>query len=240
MNIMSRRPGNPNVAVASLRVSTDEQKLGPEAQRAAIEAWAAREGVRIAAWFIDEGVSGGADLGERPGLVAAIAALREHGAGVLVVAKRDRLARDVYVALSIERVVVAAGARIVCADGVANGDTAADSFLRTILDGAAAYERALIRARTKAALQAKRLRGERTGMVPFGFMVAADGKSLVQNPVEQPVVALVAELRRAGKSIRQIVAECARAGVVGRSGKLLTKTQVERLVRRLNPAARLA
>jgi DNA invertase Pin-like site-specific DNA recombinase len=240
MTFMSRRPGDPSVAVASLRVSTDEQKLGPEAQRAAIGAWATREGVRVAAWFSDEGVSGGADLVERPGLVAAIAALRELRAGVLVVAKRDRLARDVYVALTLERVVAAAGARVACADGVANGDTPADAFLRTILDGAAAYERALIRARTKAALQAKKSRGERVGMVPFGYMLAPDGKILLESPIEQQVLGLVAGLRRGGLSIRRIVCECARAGVTGRSGRPLSKTQIERLLRRSSSATRVA
>ncbi len=39
------RSGSPLVAVAYIRVSKDDQKLGPEAQRAAVEAWAAREGV---------------------------------------------------------------------------------------------------------------------------------------------------------------------------------------------------
>lgn len=42
---MGTRPGDPKRAVAYLRVSTDEQRLGPEAQRAAIAAWGAREGV---------------------------------------------------------------------------------------------------------------------------------------------------------------------------------------------------
>ena len=53
------RPGNPLSAVAYLRVSTDEQKLGPEAQRAAIQSWANREGVSVVAWHTDAGVSGG-------------------------------------------------------------------------------------------------------------------------------------------------------------------------------------
>jgi len=47
------RPGNARLAVAYLRVSTEDQKLGPEAQRAAIEPWAAREGVQVAAWHVD-------------------------------------------------------------------------------------------------------------------------------------------------------------------------------------------
>lgn len=49
------------------------------------------------------GVSGAASVEERPGLVAALAALRVHGAGVLVAAKRDRIARDTVVAAMVER-----------------------------------------------------------------------------------------------------------------------------------------
>ena len=59
---MSKRvkSGSPLVAVAYLRASKDEQRLSPEAQRAAVEAWAAREGVQVAAYFIDQGVGQGA------------------------------------------------------------------------------------------------------------------------------------------------------------------------------------
>ena len=46
-------------AVAYLRVSTEDQALGPEAQRAAIEAWAARQGVQVLSWHLDQGVGGG-------------------------------------------------------------------------------------------------------------------------------------------------------------------------------------
>ena len=80
-------------AVGYLRVSTQDQHLGPEAQRATIETWAAREGVQVTAWHVDMGVSGATPIDARPGLVAALASLREHGAGILVVAKRDRICR---------------------------------------------------------------------------------------------------------------------------------------------------
>src|SRR5580692_8132311 len=94
---MSKRVkvGSPLVAVAYIRVSKDEQKLGPEAQRASIEAWAAREGVSVASWQVDQGVCSVTPIEGRPALLAALGALREYGAGVLVVAKRDRIARDV-------------------------------------------------------------------------------------------------------------------------------------------------
>src|SRR4051812_45825885 len=95
--------GNPLVAVAYLRASTEGQRLSANAQRAALKAWAAREGVTVASWHLDQGVSGGSDIEDRPALVQALSALRAVRAGVLVVAKRDRIARDVYIAATIER-----------------------------------------------------------------------------------------------------------------------------------------
>jgi DNA invertase Pin-like site-specific DNA recombinase len=228
---MAKRIANPRLAVCYVRVSTEDQKLGPEAQRAAVEAWAAREGVQVAAWHVDQGVSGGSDLGDRPALVAALGELRALGAGVLVVAKRDRLARDVYVAATIERAVATGGARVVSADGTANGDTPADQFMRSILDAAAAYERALIRARTKAALAAKRARGERSGEVPYGFH-AVEGGRLEADEAEQAVLGVVAELRTAGLSHRAIVTELGVRGLVSRAGRPFAKTQIARMLAR--------
>jgi len=226
------KPGNPRLAVAYVRVSTDDQRLGPEAQRAAVEAWAAREGIQVAAWHVDHGLSGAMAVEARPALCAALAALRAHGAGVLVVAKRDRIARDVVIAATVERAAAGAGARLVSAGGEGNGDTPADQFMRTVIDGAAAYERGLIRARTKAALAAKSAKGERVGGVPFGFGLAADGSTLAAEPREQAVLVKVRELRAAGLTLRGIVAECERAGIVSRSGRPLSLTQVARIAGR--------
>jgi DNA invertase Pin-like site-specific DNA recombinase len=217
-----------------MRASKTEQALSPEAQRAAVEAWAAREKVNVIAWHLDHGLSGGSELDDRPALGAALGELRARGAGVLVVARRDRLARDSAIAIAIERAARACGARVASADGVANGDSPADDFLRRILDAAAEYERALIRARTKAALTAKRARRERAGEVPFGFSLAADGKTIVENKAEGEVIETVRRLRERGLSLRAIVAECARLGMVSRSGRPFQKTQIERMTR-INP-----
>ncbi len=213
-----------------MRVSTEDQNLGPEAQRSALEAWAAREGVRIAAWHEDHGVSGAAPVESRPGLGAALTALRELGAGVLVVAKRDRVARDVVIAATVGRAAAAAGARLVSADGTGPGDTPADEFMRTVIDGAAAYERGLIRARTKAALGVKKARGERVGEVPYGYRVAADARALEENPAEQAVLAQVRELRAAGRSQRAIASDLAAAGLLSRAGKPFGQTQIARML----------
>ena len=185
----------------------------------------------MVSWHVDAGVSGAADLADRPALAAALGALRALGAGLLVVAKRDRLARDVYFAAAIDRAVASSGSRVVSADGTANGDTPADAFMRTILDAAAQYERALIRSRTKAALAAKRAKGERTGTVPYGFAADECGR-LVECAAEQAVIAQVRALRDAGLTFRGIVAELARVGVVGRTGRALDVRQVHNLLAR--------
>ena len=53
--------------------------------------------------FSDEGVSGTADLDKRTGLLAALAALSKDV--VLLVAKRDRIGRDVLLIKTVERMV---------------------------------------------------------------------------------------------------------------------------------------
>jgi len=222
-------PGDPTVAVAYLRVSTEDQHLGPEAQHAAITTWAARENVSIAAWFTDKGVSGARELDDRLGLAAAVTALRTHGAGLLVVARRDRLARDTVVAGLIERAVARARARVVAADGAGNGEGPAAEFMRTILDGAAAYERAMIRARTSAALRAKRARGERAGTTPWGCSSTQDGQ-LVPNEAESAITLRARALQAAGLTHRGIVAQLAAEGIRGRRGRPLAKGQVQRLL----------
>lgn len=228
----SKPSTDPRKAVAYIRVSTEDQHLGPDAQRAALAVWAERNGVTIVATFEDKGVSGGAAIDRRPGLMAALDALAEHGAGVLAVAKRDRLARDTMIAAMAERLAERAGARIVSADGVGEGNDPAAALLRGMVDLFAAYERAMIRTRTVAALAQKKARGERTGAVPVGCRVAADGRTLEADPVEAEIVAAVVKARAAGLSIREIAAELAAAGMRTRKGGEIQSTQVARILRR--------
>jgi len=158
------------IAVAYLRVSTDAQDLSLDAQRRAIESFAAAQGYEIARVCIDEGISGAAPLDRRPALLEALTALKHDDAVALIVAKRDRLARDVVTAALAERMAQRAGASVLTASGVGNGDAPENELMRTIVDAFSQYERSLISCRTRAALQAKRARGERvSGHPPFGF-----------------------------------------------------------------------
>lgn len=133
---MDRRHRASGRAFGFVRVSTAEQAksgLGVEAQRAAIDAAAVRQRLALGDTFVDAAVSGGLPLERRPALVAALEALRKGDA--LIVAKRDRLGRDVLNVAMIERLAGRKGARIVSAAGEGTDDDGPTSVLmRQIVD----------------------------------------------------------------------------------------------------------
>lgn len=103
---------DPQRVIGYVRVSSGDQRLGPDAQRMALEQWCAAHGGQLVLTCTDRGVSGGAAPDQRPGLLAALAAIKKFAAGVLLVAKRDRLARDTLVAAMVERLAERDGARV--------------------------------------------------------------------------------------------------------------------------------
>lgn len=148
-------------AIGLIRVSTPDQLLGLEAQRSAIQKFSAERGIDVLS-IISEVVSGGARISERIGLAAALDAAKRLGADHLIVAKRDRLSRDPLTALLTERTLGDHGATVLCADGN-NEQDPQSVFMRRILDAAAELERAMIGARTKAALAALKASGVKLG-----------------------------------------------------------------------------
>lgn len=213
-------PTRPSRAFGYLRVSTDQQAdsgLGLDAQRAAVEAAAKRLGLPLVELFEDAGLSGALDLESRPSLFAAVQALKRGD--VLVIAKRDRLGRDLVGVAMIERQIMRKGARIISAAGEGTEGTDASAMLqRQILDVFAEYERRLIGQRTKAALRAKRERGELAGNLPYGYSLNPDGRTLEANPAEAAVLSIMRELRAAGYSQREVAAELNRQGFRTRRG----------------------
>lgn len=220
--------------IGYIRVSSEQQAesgAGLAAQRAAVEAFARKQGITLSAVHADEAISGAAGLEDRPGLMAAIGELRRGD--VLVIPKRDRLGRDMMAVLTIERAVQKRGAAILSADGVGNGDEAADKFMRTVIDAAAAFERDLIRARTRTALAAKRKAGQRTGDIPFGYRLADDGVNLIPVPAEQKVIEQIVACHEAGLSLRKIAAVLNDAATATKkAGRQWQSETVRRVIRR--------
>jgi DNA invertase Pin-like site-specific DNA recombinase len=149
------RAMHPSPVIAYYRVSTSKQSLGIDAQREAIARFAAAHGHAIAGEHVEVETGKGADaLDRRPKLKAALAEAKKLKAPV-VVAKLDRLSRDVHFiwGLMTHRVPFI----------VAELGPDVDPFMLHIYAALAEKERRMISERTKAALKAAKARGVKLG-----------------------------------------------------------------------------
>jgi DNA invertase Pin-like site-specific DNA recombinase len=144
-----------------LRVSTDEQGNGLDAQRTALEHAGEFKNWAILEWIRDEGRSG-KDL-ERPGLKRALELIAAGKADGLAVAKLDRLSRSVIDAGQLAEWFAAAGARLVALDLNIDTSTPSGLMILHVLAAVAQWERETIAARTRAGLAELRARGQPTG-----------------------------------------------------------------------------
>jgi DNA invertase Pin-like site-specific DNA recombinase len=211
---MPRRPRTIDhaAAIGYVRTSTGRQENSLAAQRDAIDAFARRAGLRVVAVHQDAGVSGGSAVVEREGFNAAVAQLRETGAGTLIIAKRDRLARDLVQSALATRLVERMGAKVRSADGSGNAEGPEGTLLAQMLDAFAQFERALIAGRTRAALRARRDRQLRfTLHPPFGWRWDRKGR-MVAVPEQQETWKRMKRLRARGVTYREIGTRLMREG----------------------------
>ena len=145
-------------AIAYTRVSTAQQGksgLGLEAQQAALTRFAEAEGYNLIQTFEEIETGKGADaLDRRPQLTAALKVARQHKAPIIV-AKLDRLSRDVHFISGL----MAHRTPFIVAELGAD----ADPFMLHLYAAFAEKERRMIAQRTKDALAAAKARGVKLG-----------------------------------------------------------------------------
>lgn len=227
--------------IAYIRVSTDRQAesgLGLEAQIAQCEAYAKSIGAEISQVFTDGGISGGKCLEERPVLGEAINTLRKGD--LLLVAKRDRLGRDVAFVSLIEKAIKKRKASLISASNEGTfGDENDPSNLmvRRMTDVFSELEKATGSWRTRKALQAKKVKGERVGHIPFGYRLADDGVRLEKDEAEQEILRQMSELRALGLSIRKIADELNKRGAFNRGESKWNNASTHRILGSMEMAA---
>lgn len=211
--------------VAYYRVSTKMQGLGIDAQAAACRQFAAAaDDVEIVGEF-SEKESG--KMSERPQLAAAIAMCRRRKA-TLLVAKLDRLTRDVVFGMTLKNSGVEFRA-LDCPE--------MNTLLLGIMLSLAQHERELISQRTKAALAALKAQGKKLGS-PRGITpeclaaAAAANKERANNAANKLAWQLVSALLAAGRRQVDCVAALNEGGYLTPRGKEWTAAGVARLTKR--------
>lgn len=149
--------------IAYLRVSTDRQDNGLNAQRTAILRWADYREHEVVAWLADPDVSGTKPLEKRKAGAEALSMLARGDADMLAVAKLDRLSRSVHDFSGILDLARRQGWGVAAIDLDVDTATTNGKMLAHMLVILAEWERDIISDRTKAGLAAVRAKGIRIG-----------------------------------------------------------------------------
>jgi len=222
-------------AIAYYRVSTARQArsgLGVEAQKSVVKRFAEGEGFDLIAEHVEIETGKGADaLDRRPELAAALARARKEKCPVLV-AKLDRLSRDVHFisGLMAHRVPFI----------VADLGAEADPFMLHLYAALAEKERALISARTKAALAAKKARGAKLGnpRAADAAVKAHAANRAAADRFAANILPIVSDIQAAGQtSLREIAAALNARGVRTARGGAWGSSSVRNLLMRKSRAA---
>lgn len=223
--------------VGYCRVSSQEQVEGTslKAQEDQIRAYAAMKGLDLRAVLVDAGVSGGKPLASRLEGCRLAEMVESEEVQAVIITKLDRGFRSASDCLNN---VEAWERRGVSLHILNLGGTTIDTgtptgkFFITVMAGAAELERNLIRERCNEGRKIRKAQGCRVGEIPFGFSLAADGKTLLRCGEEQEAISLALDLRAQGYSASGIAAELNRRGIATKKGSQWTHKQVIRLFQR--------
>jgi len=210
-------------AFAYLRVSGKSQIEGDgfPRQEAAIRAYAKRQGITIAGWFKEQGVSGTKSVADRPAFVAMMEALHSDGVKLVLIENLSRLARDLMVQESIIEDLNRHGFQLVSVSepDLCNDDPSR-TLIRRILGAFHEFEKQMVTIKLRGArVRAKAKRGRCEGRKPFGTL-----------PGEKEVLARIFELRDAGATA---IAEALNTeGHKTRSGKKWLQPTISKILNR--------
>jgi len=216
--------------VAYLRVSTSRQGrsgLGIEAQRENIARFAAAEGYELIGEYVEVETGTGSDaLERRPQLTAALNAARRRK-GSVVVAKLDRLSRDVHfisglMSHKVPFIVTELGADV-------------DPFILHLYAALGEKERNLISGRTKAALAVKKAQGKVLGgpKLPEAREAAQVVIKTNADRYAANVLPLIKDAQRAGaKTLRDIADALNARGIATARGGRWHATSVKNILKR--------
>lgn len=234
-----RGAGNGNiVAVSYVRVSTDDQAregFSLDAQQERIRAYCAAKRYDLVWEFIDDGHSGRTT--NRPAFQEMMQAVREGlvvggrptRIGAVVVAKFDRLNRNLYEFLATQQEIRQHHADFASVDETVDTRGPFGRFFVQVIAAFAELESGIIGERVRQGMMQKARTGGFNGMSPpFGYDLR-DG-TLVVNGDEAVVVRKICTWKRSGKSLSWIAERLNRDGIPTKKGKRWSKRQIHRII----------
>lgn len=224
-------------AAVYLRVSTEgqtgEDRYGLPAQKEAVESYAKSKGFSIVAWYEDDGISGATI--DRPGLQDMITDAGADAFDLVLVAKMDRIARDVFVALFVEKKLLEHDVEIHSVSEPISGKDPMNTAFRQMMAVFAELEKSMITARMSGGRRQKaRGGGYAGGGAAIGYTAARGQKVLELDTDKINTVKRVFQLREEypGNSLQQIADQLNMEGHTTAQGAAFSKVQVKRILDR--------
>lgn len=225
--------------ISYVRVSTDGQLdgYGPDSQFNDISKFAARHEHEIV-HEIQEAITG--KVTERPGFREALDKIEKGEADGIVVARFDRLARQLTVQEALLSLVWALDGKVFTADtGEILRDDPDDPMrtaMRQMAGVMAEFDRASTVARLRKGREAKAREGLYAGGgIAYGLRLDKATQTLVEDQAEQIVVGKVRYGIEIGDGYSQIARDLNALGLRTRQGKEWTATQVRRIALAWDP-----
>lgn len=216
--------------ISYIRVSTQKQGasgLGLEAQQKAVQEFISSTGNELVAEFV-EIESGKKTDQSRPQLAAALDACKKHKA-VLVVAKLDRLARNVHFISGLMESKV---------QFIALDLPEANQLTLHVMAAFAEHEAKRISERTKAALAVAKSRGVQLGRAgPQNLKPNLDVRRAQSQAFAESLAGLFDGFKLRHLTQRQMVSELNTLGVSSARGGSWTLIQVQRVLNKLSQGA---
>lgn len=226
------------VAIGYSRVSTEDQAregFSLDAQRARIRAYCSAKGYTLLREFVDDGFSG--RTMNRPAFLELMRAVSEglqgdkgvERVGAVIVAKFDRLNRNLYDFLATQREMQRHGVHFASVDETIDTRGPFGRFFLQVIGAFAELESRIIAERVRHGMRQKALAGGFNGMSsPYGYDVR-EGRLVVKMD-EAAVVRRICSWRRSGKSYTWITDRLNNEDIRTKKGKRWTKRQVFRIV----------
>lgn len=222
---------------AYIRVSTEtqaEKGNGLDVQKAAIDKYAAENGITIAEYFTDAGISGTTE--NRPALDALLLETLAEG-DTIIVHTTSRLWRSIFAEAAIIKAITNAKAYIRSVDepsfDVYKFMTDPENFMITGMLGLLdQWEAMTIRRKLARGRATKAAKGDKpAGVAPFGYQYSADKKHVEIDQGEAAAVKTMFSEGQKGQSLNQIAERLNHQGIKTRRGKEWSAGNVQAILR---------
>lgn len=227
-------------AVGYIRVSTEEQVKhgqGLEIQMKELKDHAKQNKINLLTVFSDKGISGANDINKRQGLNDLLDYCKKNDVNQVLITKMDRLARDVYIQLWIEKELKICDVDLVSVnEDNLNGDDYMTKAMRQMVAVFAELEKNRIADRLVSGRRSKvtEKKQKASGNCPIGYKYQYNdqGKNsfVVTDPEKADVVKEIYRLCLKGESLQKIANRLNDKGITTERGNTWSKQSIHKIL----------